>query len=214
MATPQKRIKKLIIFDMDGTLVDSSVTIVNAINYVRAKLNLEEMPRELILDKVNDPDLNPALFFYEEESFSAEHEAWFSEYYTNHHEKELELYNGIDKLIEELKERGYKLAIATNAYRDSTLQSLGYLNVVDHFDSIACYDDVGRGKPAPDMLEKNLEELNLKPKDALFIGDSERDLLAAKSLKMDYLMVNWGFSDYEDAIHTVSELKTKILEFS
>lgn len=213
MATANKLLKKLIIFDMDGTLVDSSITIVNAINYVRAKLNLEEMPRELILAKVNDPDLNPALFFYEEESFSAEHEAWFSEYYTNHHERELELYNGIDKLLKELKEKGYRLAIATNAYRDSTLQSLGYLNVVDYFESITCYDDVGRGKPAPDMLEKNLNDLKLEAKEALFIGDSERDLLAAQSLKMDYLMVNWGFSDYDDALHSVDELKQKILEF-
>lgn len=213
MATANKLLKKLIIFDMDGTLVDSSITIVNAINYVRAKLNLEEMPRELILAKVNDPDLNPALFFYEEESFSAEHEAWFSEYYTNHHEKELELYNGIEKLLEELKEKGYRFAIATNAYRDSTLQSLGYLNVVDYFESITCYDDVGRGKPAPDMLEKNLNDLKLEAKEALFIGDSERDLLAAQSLKMDYLMVNWGFSDYDDALHSVDELKQKILEF-
>ncbi len=213
MATPNKFLKKLIIFDMDGTLVDSSITIVNAINYVRSKLNLEEMPRELILAKVNDPDLNPARFFYEAENFSSEHEAWFSEYYTNHHEKELELYDGIDNLLKELKEKGYKLAIATNAYRDSTLQSLGYLNVVDYFDSIACYDDVGRGKPAPDMLEKNLEDLKLTAKEALFIGDSERDLLAAQTLKMDYLMVNWGFSDYDDAIHSVDALKEKIMEF-
>ena len=198
---------------MDGTLVDSSITIVNAINYVRSKLNLEEMSRELILSKVNEPNLNPARFFYEAESFSTEHEAWFSEYYTNHHEKELELYKDIDKLLEELKEKSYKLAIATNAYRDSTLQSLGYLNVVDYFDSIACYDDVGRGKPAPDMLEKNLNDLKLEAKEALFIGDSERDLLAAQSLEMDYLMVNWGFSDYDDAIHSVDELKEKIMEF-
>ena len=60
--------KKLIIFDMDGTLVDSSITIVNAINHVRSKLNLEALERDLILTKVNDPELNPALFFYEVET--------------------------------------------------------------------------------------------------------------------------------------------------
>ena len=204
--------KKLIIFDMDGTLVDSSVTIVNAINYVRSKLNLKALNRDLILTKVNDPELNPALFFYEVEAFSSQHEEWFSEYYTNNHEKELELYSGIEKLLKELQVKGYKLAIATNAYRSSTLQSLGYLKVLDYFESIACYDDVGRGKPAPDMLEKNLEDLKLEANDAIFIGDSERDLMAAESLNMDYIMINWGFSDYADAIHTVEKLKEKILE--
>ncbi len=205
--------KKLIIFDMDGTLVDSSITIVNAINYVRSKLNLKALEKDLILTKVNDPELNPALFFYEVEAFSAEHEAWFSEYYTNNHENELELYSGINKLLEELKALDYKLAIATNAYRTSTLQSLAHLKVLHYFESIASYDDVGRGKPAPDMLEKNLKDLSLQARDAIFIGDSERDLLASKALNMDYLMVNWGFSDYEDAIHSVAELKKSILEF-
>jgi len=204
--------KKLIIFDMDGTLVDSSTTIVNAINYVRSKLNLAALEKVLILEKVNDPALNPALFFYEVEEFSTEQEEWFSEYYTLNHEKELELYPEIDKLLKELKERGYLLAIATNAYRGSTLQSLGHLKVVEYFSSIACYDDVGRGKPAPDMLEKNLEDLKLDVKDAIFIGDSERDLMAAETLKMDYIMINWGFSNYQDAINTIKKLKEKILE--
>ncbi len=204
--------KQLVIFDMDGTLVDSSITIVNAINYVRSKLGLAPLDRELILDKVNDPKLNPALFFYEVESFSEEQEQWFSEYYTNNHEKELELYPGIKELLDELREKNYKLAIATNAYRGSTLESLNHLNVADYFSSIACYDDVGRGKPAPDMLEKNLEDLKLEPKDAIFVGDSERDLMAANSLHMDYIMINWGFSEYDDAIHSVDRLKERILE--
>lgn len=203
--------KKLVIFDMDGTLVDSSISIVNAINYVRSKLKLEALEKKLILTKVNDPELNPALFFYEVEEFSTEHEEWFSEYYTNNHEKELELYIGIKELLIELQEKGYKLAISTNAYRSSTLESLSHLNILDYFSSIACYDDVGRGKPAPDMLEKNLKDLKLEAKDAIFVGDSERDLMASNSLKINYIMINWGFSDYEDAIHSVEELKKKIL---
>ena len=205
--------KKLVIFDMDGTLVDSSQTIVNAINYVRSKLELTALETELILTKVNDPDLNPALFFYETENFSEEQEVWFSEYYTQNHEQELQLYEGIKELLKELKELDYLFAVATNAYRGSTLESLGHLKIVDCFSSIACYDDVGRGKPAPDMLEKNLADVKLEAKDAIFIGDSERDLMAANTLNMDYIMINWGFSDYEDAIHSVEQLKEKILEF-
>ena len=205
--------KKLVIFDMDGTLVDSSITIVNAINHVRSKLGLEALETEVVLTKVNDPELNPALFFYETEAFTSDHEEWFSGYYTENHEQELVLYKGINAFLEELKAQGYQLAIATNAYRSSTLESLNHLKIIDHFSSIACFDDVGRGKPAPDMLEKNLEDLMLTAEEAIFIGDSERDLLAAENLNMDYIMINWGFSDYEDAIHTVDKLKEKILEF-
>ena len=205
--------KKAIIFDMDGTLVDSSVTIVNAINHVRHKLGLDDMPKELILEKVNDPHLNPAEFFYEVPAFTEEHEKWFSDYYTQNHEKELQLYDGIEALLKKLKDKGHLLAVATNAYRGSTLESLSHLKVLDYFSSIACYDDVPRGKPSPDMLEKNLKDLNVSVDESLFIGDSERDLLAAQALNMDYLMVNWGFSTYKDAIHSVEKLEKILLDF-
>jgi len=205
--------KKAIIFDMDGTLVDSSVTIVNAINHVRHKLGLDDMPKELILEKVNDPHLNPAEFFYEVPAFTKEHEKWFSDYYTQNHEKELQLYDGIEALLKKLKDKGHLLAVATNAYRGSTLESLSHLKVLDYFSSIACYDDVPRGKPSPDMLEKNLKDLNVSVDESLFIGDSERDLLAAQALNMDYLMVNWGFSTYKDAIHSVEKLEKILLDF-
>ena len=204
--------KKAVIFDMDGTLVDSSVTIVNAINCVRGKLNLEPLETNLILEKVNDPDLDPAQYFYEVPAFTPQHEAWFSDYYTQNHEKELQLYKGVQELLESLKSKGFKLAIATNSYRGSTIESLSHLNILDYFESLACYDDVGRGKPAPDMLEKNLKDLELNAKDTVFVGDSERDMLAGKSANIDYIMINWGFSDYEDAIHNIAELEKAILE--
>jgi phosphoglycolate phosphatase len=204
--------KKVIIFDMDGTLVDSSVTIVNAINHVRKNLNLAPLERELILEKVNDPELDPAKYFYEVPAFTPEHEAWFSQYYTDNHERELQLYSGIEELLQKLKNQGFILAVATNSYRGSTIESLSHLKILEYFDSLACYDDVGRGKPAPDMLEKNLEDTNTEAEDALFIGDSERDLLASKSAKIDYIMINWGFSDYQDAIHRVEDLEKAIIE--
>lgn len=204
--------KKLIIFDMDGTLVDSSITIANAINSVRKNLSLEPMDEKQILEKVNDPHLNPALYFYEAKAFTPEHEEWFSSYYTKHHEEELRLYEKTESLLIELKDQGFKLAVATNAYRVSTLQSLSHLKVLHYFDAVVCYDDVAHGKPQPDMLERLLNDLKISIESSLFIGDSNRDKLAAEAIDMDYLMVNWGFSDHDDAIHTVEELKAHILE--
>ena len=203
----------LVIFDMDGTLVNSSITIANAINYVRKQLGFEPMSVEKILKNVNNPALNPASFFYHTSTFDKDHERWFSEYYTKHHEEELVLYDGVEVLLKRLKSEGKKLAIATNAYRQSTIETLSHLNILSYFDAIACYDDVPRGKPSPDMLEKNLKDLNVSVDESLFIGDSERDLLAAQALNMDYLMVNWGFSTYKDAIHSVEKLEKTLLDF-
>ena len=203
--------QKLIIFDMDGTLVNSSLTITNAINYVRKNLGFDPMEQESILRMVNDHTLNPAKTFYHAEAFDSDHERWFSEYYTKNHENELVLYDGIKELLESLKGNGHALAVATNAYRGSTIESLTHLNVYEHFDAIACYDDVAKGKPHPDMLHRILDELDIHADDSLFIGDGPRDEMASKKAEIEYIMVDWGFTDHGDAVRTVRELEELLL---
>lgn len=203
--------KKLIIFDMDGTLINSSITIANAINYVRKNLGFEPMEQEYILRLINDHTINPAQTFYHAKAFDRDHERWFSEYYTKNHQNELVLYNGIKEMLENLKERGHNLAVATNAYRGSTIESLTHLDVDHYFDGIACYDDVPRGKPHPDMLHKLLDELSHSSHEAIFIGDGPRDELASQRAEIDYIMVDWGFTDHTDAVRSVDDLHKLLL---
>jgi len=204
--------KQLIIFDMDGTLVNSSLTIANAINYVRENLGFAPMEQEYILRRVNDHSINPAQTFYHTQRFEIDQERWFSEYYSKNHENELVLYDGISELLKTLKNRGHALAVATNAYRSSTIESLTHLDVYHLFDGIACYDDVAEGKPHPDMLHKLLFELKHKAHNALFIGDGSRDEMASVSAKIDYIMVDWGFTEHDDAVRSVEELEKILLE--
>lgn len=204
--------KKLIIFDMDGTLVNSSLTIANAINYVRQNLGFEAMEQEYILRHVNEPDINPAQFFYHTKVFDSDHEKWFSEYYSKNHENELVLYDGIKELLHSLKEKGHALGVATNAYRGSTIESLTHLDVYNLFDGIACYDDVAQGKPYPDMLHKLLDELEHQNHEALFIGDGPRDEMASKRAEIEYIMVDWGFTDHNDAVRSVEDLHQILLD--
>lgn len=191
---------------MDGTLVNSSLTIANAINYVRNNLGFDAMEQEYILRLVNDHTINPAQTFYHAKAFDADHEKWFSEYYTKNHESELVLYEGIKEMLESLKEKGHALGVATNAYRSSTIESLTHLDVYDLFDGIACYDDVAQGKPHPDMLHKLLDELEHGSHESLFIGDGPRDEIASQRAEIDYIMVDWGFTEHTEAVKTVGDL--------
>ena len=204
--------KKLIIFDMDGTLVNSSITIANAINYVRKNLGFKAMDPEQILRMVNDHTLNPAKTFYHADAFDSDHERWFSEYYSQHHDKELALYSGITALLNALKDTDHILAVATNAYRISTIESLTHLNIYHYFDTIACYDDVEKGKPYPDMLHKILNELNHKKEDTIFIGDGPRDEMASKNAGISYIMVDWGFTEHDNAVCSVEALHDLLLK--
>jgi len=205
--------KSLVIFDMDGTLIDSSRTIANSINHVRHNMNLPPMTHEQIISKVNDHSISPAEYFYEVEKFEPIHEKWFNEYYTQNHATELALYPGIYELLVWLKHREAKVALATNAYRISTLESLRHFDIEQFFDIVACADDVRRGKPYPDMLFKILEETDNTNEEAIFVGDGPRDEDAAEAAYIDYLMVNWGFTEHgrdKSVIGSVEELRKKL----
>ena len=179
----------LAIFDMDGTLVDSSKTLANAINYVRGKLNLKPLEESVILEQINNPNCNLPKFFYEVDKLEDFHEQYFSEYYSKNHDKELMLFDGAKEMLEELKSKNINLAIATNAYRKSTLEALKHLKIDKYFDNIVCFDDIQKGKPHPDMLLYLLNKNKIDPKKAIFIGDSDRDKLAAKAANIKYLSV-------------------------
>ncbi|WP_200762918.1 HAD family hydrolase [Nitrosophilus alvini] len=198
-----------IIFDMDGTLVDSSEVIANSINYVRKKLGLEPMPKREIIEAVNDPALHAPKFFYNKESFEKKHIEWFQEYYTKNHHKEVRLYTGIKEFLNRIKPC-FGLSLATNAYRISAMQILEHLHIKEYFEIIVCADDVAHPKPAPDMLLKIIDYFGCKKDEIILIGDGPKDKEAAKNAGIRYMMVNWGFSDYEEALRSVDELTNKL----
>jgi len=198
----------LAIFDMDGTLVDSSITLANAINYVRAKLGLKPLKKEVILEQINNPNCNLPKFFYEIDTLEPIHEQLFSQYYSANHDRELVLFSGVKQMLEELKQKNIKLAIATNAYRKSTLEALSHLQIDRYFDDIVCFDDVNNGKPSPDMLLLLLKRTKESRKTTVFVGDSDRDKLAAKAAGIKYISVINGKKRVD-----FKEITRKIVEF-
>ena len=201
----------LVIFDMDGTLVDSSKTLINAINYVRSKLSLPVMDGNKIMDGIVNPHSNMPREFYGIDKIESIHEEWFKEYYSANHDRELKLFDGVEEMLAKLQENGIKIALATNAYRDSTMQALSHLKIDKYFNDIVCYDEVENGKPAPDMLNLLLKRGNVTNRDTLFIGDSSRDSLAAKAANIDYLQVAFE-QNCKDYIDKPSELVDIILK--
>ncbi|WP_418186640.1 HAD family hydrolase [Aliarcobacter lanthieri] len=201
---------KLIIFDMDGTLVDSGYAIANTVNYVRENLGFEPMPMNYILENVNDPNINSAEFFYGTKEFTKNQEELFKDYYNKHCLTDLVLYDGIKNLLDNLKNE-FKFAVATNANSVYANKMLNHLEINHYFSSILGYNDVEKPKPNPDMINKILDIHSIKKENAQLIGDSKKDIMAATNAGVDSVLVNWGFSNYiDEAIETVYELENKI----
>ena len=201
---------RLIMFDMDGTLINSGFAITNSINYVRENLGLQRLERNYILEKVNEPHINSAEFFYGTQEFTSEQTKLFEEYYDKHCLSDLVLYDGIAKLIDDLK-GDFKLAVATNANSLYAKRMLDHVGIGNNFSTILGYDSVTKPKPHPEMVNKILNKYDILNTNAQMIGDSHKDTLAAKGAGVDSVLVNWGFSNHEEgAIETIKELEEKI----
>lgn len=203
---------RLIMFDMDGTLIDSGYAITNTINYVRVNLGFEKLEKNYILEKVNDPSINSAEFFYGTKEFTQQQTKLFEEYYNQHCLSDLVVYDGIAKLLESLKD-DFILAVATNANSQYAHKMLNHVGLGHHFKTILGYDSVKNPKPHPEMVHKILDIHNIQNFNAQLIGDSHKDIMAATKAGVDSVLVNWGFSNHEkDAIETVEELEKRIFD--
>ena len=201
-----------LIFDMDGTLIDSSAIIANSINYVRSKIGLPPMPKETILQAINDTTLHRPHFFYNAPQYHPDHIRWFREYYSKNHHKETSLYEGIKELLEWAKEN-FHLALATNAYRESAELILKNLDIYDYFAIIICGDEVPHSKPAPDMIERIMDYFGCEKERTILVGDGDTDKEAAQAAGIAFLRVNWGWNEYKNSIHSVKELEKILLKF-
>jgi len=198
--------KKYIIFDMDGTLIDSSKLLANSINYVRQNLGLEKLDDETILKAINDESLNAPMFFYESEEFEEFHTEFFNEYYQAHYKTDSKLYPYAKELLEKLS-KTHKVSLATNAYKKSAYTILFALGIEHYFDIIICGDEVEHPKPHPQMLNMIIEFYEDEKSKFLFVGDSTRDELCAKNAGIDSVLVEWGFSEHKNSVNSFKELE-------
>ena len=169
---------KTVIFDMDGTLLDSSRAIEVSINNTRRELyGLAPIQRDFIVRTINDPSKNAFLEFYGKTEASAEELAFFEkEFVKNYHEFAV-LYEGIDELLRHCKRSGYFVALASNAPAYTLQEILRKTGSRELFDLVVGADEHTPSKPDPAMLLRTIA--HSPHKKAIFLGDSKKDELAA-----------------------------------
>lgn len=199
--------KGAIIFDMDGTLCDSSRTITESINYVRSGLDLEPLSVERVVCYINDPAIELSKALYGTDEFKKENREVFIEHYTKNCTNGLVLYEGIRSLLEDLYSE-FDMAVATNASDFFALSMLEYLDVKRFFKKIIGANIVkGDGKPSPVMIEAILSEFGCKADKSVLVGDSLKDQMAASNADIDFIHVKWGFGEYKEPFYAASNTK-------
>lgn len=186
-----------VIFDLDGTLLNTLEDLRDAVNYAlrtygMPERTLEEIRgfvgngvRKLLIRSVPDGEENARF----EPVFAA-----FRAYYAQHSNDKTHAYKGVTELLQSLRDAGYALAIVSNKL-DSAVKKLNEI----YFDGIvetAIGERAGMArKPAPDMVFAAIEELGKTRETAVYVGDSEVDIRTAANAGLPCISVLWGFRE-------------------
>jgi phosphoglycolate phosphatase len=184
---------KIIIFDLDGTLVNAYKAVYESINHALTKSGFPRVSAHVVKRSVGWGDKHLITGFVGDKAAPAAIKV-----YRRHHKKALQtgvkFLPGAKVLIDQLKREGYILAIASNRPTRFTKEILRILKIEKHFDYVLCGDRIKRPKPYPDMLLQILDKYKLERKDALFVGDMTIDAQTGRSAKVRTVVVLTGSS--------------------
>ncbi len=203
---------KSIIFDMDGTLLDSSYAMVQSVNYVRDSLGLPPLEKAFLEYHINQPDQDLPMLFYGTPQYVPEHRELFKTHYLENANLHVKVYDGVFETLDILKEKGIILSVATNASDFFAYNMLEHQKILHFFDFVVGANCVKSPKPEPDMLHLIFDKSQISFEHSLLVGDSIKDELAAKNAGIDFLFANWGYGEKKSKEKTINSLR-EIIQF-
>ena len=191
-----------VLFDLDGTLLDTLEDILAAANYTLREMGypertLAEMRR--FVGNGAEMQVRRAFGAGADEALIQKALVQYKAYYAAHCQEKTRPYDGVLEMLAELKRRGYRLAVVSNkpdeAVRPLAAQYFGGLM------DAAMGETAGRRrKPAPDMVNDALAALGADRTRAVYVGDSEVDIETARNAGLPCISVCWGFRDREQLV--------------
>lgn len=189
---PAGRIKA-VLFDYDGTVGDTNQLVIDSWQHTFMTIRGRRTDDELLYHTFGEPlretmarffpehDLEDALRIYRDWQAAQDQNRWY-------------LFPGMRQLIGELRRRGYRMGIVTSRTRDSLERALVYLGMEDTFSAIVTCDDTTVHKPEPEPALIGLEKLDVRPDQALFVGDTHYDMGCAHNAGIEAVLVGWSRS--------------------
>jgi HAD superfamily hydrolase (TIGR01509 family) len=195
---------RLVIFDLDGTLVDTLEPTFRSFQEAVAPALGRVPSQEEVLARFGPADHQIVSDWVGPENASAAVKRLYACYETAFQDSGP--FPGMVELIRDLRRRGKRTAICTGRGRASTEAIVRSMQLEDLFDAIVCGDDIAKPKPAPDGLLRILELLHTNAEDAIYVGDTVKDVEAAQAAGVPVIAAAWG-SPEKQLLLTASKLR-------
>jgi len=193
------KVIKAMLFDLDGTLVDSAPDLVAALNWLRESVSLPPLATHAMSQYVSHGAvgiLRAGMPATSEEQFSV----WKTRYlqrYAEHSYRESQLYHGVTEVLRNLHEKGIPWGIVTNKFTHLTTPILAAAGLAGKVGCVVCGDTLERPKPDPAPVLFACHQLGIAPAETLFAGDDVRDIEAGKSAGTMTAAVMYGYGSHE-----------------
>lgn len=190
---------KTILFDLDGTIINSEAGITNCIRYVLDFYGMEQPPQEELRCFIGPPlreQFQKIFGFDAKKAEASVHK--FRERFDKLGIFECELYPGIIELFQCLKKKGYPIALASSKHEDACVRILEHFHIEGYFDEIAGATRDGAISTKKQVLESLFDKMGKSKKDYILIGDTKFDVLGANEAGIPCIGVTYGFGTEEE----------------
>ena len=186
---------KAVIFDLDGTLIDSADLIRDSFRFASNKALGKVINDNILLKNVGTPlksQMEKINSKKTEELVTA-----YKEYNRKMHDRMVRNFPGMKNVLKKLEKEGIELGIVTSKGEELTVRALQLLGMTEFFKVIVTADDVKVHKPEPEPVNVALKEIKIKKGSAIYIGDSPVDIRAGKAAGLETAAVLWGMFSKE-----------------
>lgn len=211
---------RVVLFDLDGTLVDSIELIVQASEHAFATVMGHTPSRAVLMAGIGKPLVEQFQRYARDEDQMHELIRTYRSYQLAHHDRLTLPYDGVNDVVAHLAAAGRSLGVVTSKIEPLAHRALRHVGLDPHFPLVVGIESTTRHKPNPDPLWFAMERLGASPAETVYVGDSPFDLQAARAAGIDSIAVTWGAFDTATltaespsrVAHTAAELRTQLGE--
>jgi haloacid dehalogenase superfamily, subfamily IA, variant 3 with third motif having DD or ED/haloacid dehalogenase superfamily, subfamily IA, variant 1 with third motif having Dx(3-4)D or Dx(3-4)E len=186
-----------VIFDFDGTVINTNQVIINSWQYTYKAVRGREKPVEHIISSFGEP-LHDTMKREFPDHDTDKVTSIYREYQAHHYKDMIELFPGMGELIRGLSGHGYNVGIVTSRMRGTTLNGLNNFGLTEYIGNIVTCEDTDKHKPDPEPALIALRNFGVTADEAIMIGDSMYDIKCAHNAGMRAVLVGWAVAVSEE----------------